>query len=173
MAAPANDPGARGASRAARWLLAPPSCGDQHPARVPRAAPRRSSLRLPLSLPGSFASLTMIYPDGLLAVASQHGDHHAADLDVGGARDDRSELLVGGHEADAPALAIELLHGRLAAHERDHGGAVLGVGTRLDHDQVAVEDALADHRVAAHAQREGLAAAEQLLGEGHGLRHLD
>src|SRR5207249_10474083 len=36
------------------------------------------------------------YPDGLLAVASQHGDHHAADLDVGGARDDRSELLVGG-----------------------------------------------------------------------------
>src|SRR2546422_7429501 len=43
-------------SRAARWLLAPPSCGDQPPARVPRAAPRRSSLRLPLSLPGSFAS---------------------------------------------------------------------------------------------------------------------
>src|SRR6266446_1909370 len=60
MAAAANDPGERGGSRAARWLLAPPSCGDQHPARVPRAAPRRSSLRLPLSLPGSFASLTMI-----------------------------------------------------------------------------------------------------------------
>src|SRR5258705_5123720 len=60
MAAAANDPGERGGSRAARWLLAPPSCGDQLPARVPRAAPRRSSLRLPLSLPGSFASLTMI-----------------------------------------------------------------------------------------------------------------
>ena len=59
MAAAANDPGERGDSRAARWLLAPPSCGDQLPARVPRAAPRRSSLRLPLSLPGSFASLTM------------------------------------------------------------------------------------------------------------------
>src|SRR5207244_13549065 len=41
-------------------LPAPPSCGDQRPARVPRAAPRRWSLRLPLSLPGSFASLTMI-----------------------------------------------------------------------------------------------------------------
>jgi len=39
--------------------------------------------------------------------------------------------------------------------------------------QVAVEDALADHRVAEHAQREGLAAAEQLLGQGHGLGHLD
>jgi len=53
MAAAANDPGA------ASGVLAPPSCGDQPPARVPRAAPRRSSLRLPLSLPGSFASLTM------------------------------------------------------------------------------------------------------------------
>jgi len=62
MMAAANDPGERGASRAARWLLAPPSCGDQLPARVPRAAPRRSSLRLPFSLPGSFASLTMITP---------------------------------------------------------------------------------------------------------------
>ena|SRR5712664_2591505 len=55
VAAAANDPGERGGSRAAEWLLAPPSCGDQPPARVPRAAPRRSSLRLPLSLPGSFA----------------------------------------------------------------------------------------------------------------------
>ncbi len=48
MMAAANDPGERGASRAARWLLAPPSCG--------------ASLRLPFSLPGSFASLTMITP---------------------------------------------------------------------------------------------------------------
>src|SRR5881396_1329577 len=48
MAAAANDPGA------ASGVLAPPSCG------VPSGTPRRSSLRLPLSLPGSFASLTMI-----------------------------------------------------------------------------------------------------------------
>jgi len=60
VAAAANDPGERGGSRAARCLLAPPSCGVQHPARVPRAAPRRASLRLPLSLPGSFASLATI-----------------------------------------------------------------------------------------------------------------
>ena len=53
MAAAANDPGERGGSRAARWLLAPPSCG------VPEGTPRRSSLRFPLSLPGSFASLAM------------------------------------------------------------------------------------------------------------------
>src|SRR5207245_7459727 len=56
LAAAANDPGA------ASGVLAPPSCGDQPLSRVPRAAPRRSSLRLPLSLPGSFASLTMITP---------------------------------------------------------------------------------------------------------------
>ncbi len=46
MAAAANDPGERGGSRAARWLLAPRSCG--------------ASLRLPLSLRGSFASLAAI-----------------------------------------------------------------------------------------------------------------
>jgi len=46
MAAAANDPGERGGSRAAEWLLAPPSRG--------------ASLRLPLSLPGSFASLATI-----------------------------------------------------------------------------------------------------------------
>src|SRR6266566_8701871 len=51
MAAAANDPGA------ASGVLAPPSCS------VPSGTPRRSSLRLPLSLPGSLA---MIYPDGLL-----------------------------------------------------------------------------------------------------------
>src|SRR5206468_2420057 len=38
MAAAANDPGERGGSRAAKWLLAPPSCAAQHPARVRRAA---------------------------------------------------------------------------------------------------------------------------------------
>src|SRR5436309_7060705 len=48
MAAAANDPGA------ASGLLAPPSCG------VPSGTPRRSSLRLPLSLPGSFTSLAMV-----------------------------------------------------------------------------------------------------------------
>src|SRR6266704_6726275 len=61
MAAAANDPGA------ASGVLAPPSCG------VPSGTPRRSSLRLPLSLPGSFASLTMATPtdssDGLVCYA--------------------------------------------------------------------------------------------------------
>src|SRR5438105_2234674 len=48
MPAAANDPGA------ASGVLAPPSCG------VPSGTPRRSSLRFPLSLPGSFASLAMV-----------------------------------------------------------------------------------------------------------------
>ncbi len=38
----------------AQGVLAPPSCG------VPSGTPRRSSLRFPLSLPGSCASLAMI-----------------------------------------------------------------------------------------------------------------
>jgi len=50
MPAAANDPGA------ASGVLAPPSCG------VPQGTPRRSSLRFPLSLPGSFVSLAMITP---------------------------------------------------------------------------------------------------------------
>src|SRR5205823_3940280 len=61
MAAAANDPGA------ASGVLAPPSCG------VPSGTPRRSSLRVPLSLPGSFASLTMATPtdssEGLVCYA--------------------------------------------------------------------------------------------------------
>src|SRR5213592_4398983 len=65
MAAAANDPGA------ASGVLAPPSCG------VPSGTPRRSSLRSPLSLPGSFASLTMITPDQPSHVSAARGprDH--------------------------------------------------------------------------------------------------
>src|SRR5207248_2845924 len=56
---PAGGPARRGGRRAARaavgrGVLAPPSCG------VPSGTPRRSSLRFPLSLPGSFASLAMV-----------------------------------------------------------------------------------------------------------------
>src|SRR5438876_11756690 len=105
MAAAANDPGERGGSRAARWLLAPPSCGDQLPARVPRAAPRRSSLRLPLSLPGSFASLTMTTRTDLgaaLQPAQQdHGDTH---------RDRRVRDVEGGPVEPAPVEVEEVDH---------------------------------------------------------------
>src|SRR2546428_8506619 len=64
MAAAANDPGA------ASGVLAPPSCG------VPSGTPRRSSLRLPLSLPGPFASLAMVNSDRLLATALETVDGH-------------------------------------------------------------------------------------------------
>src|SRR5207249_3342536 len=67
VVAAANDPGERGGSRAAEWLLAPPSCG------VPSGTPRRSSLRLPLSLPGSFASLTTITRTDSLSPGRRRG----------------------------------------------------------------------------------------------------
>src|SRR2546426_5756842 len=98
MAAAANDPGARGASRAARWLLAPPSCG------VPSGTPRRSSLRLPLSLPGSFTSLTMITrtdswaPSGRLGLRRRRPAPQRAERDA--ARDDVERVVEGAPQAD-------------------------------------------------------------------------
>src|SRR5947208_11294559 len=61
VVAAANDPGA------ASGVLAPPSCG------VPSGTPRRSSLRLPLSLPGSFASLTTITRTDSLSPGRRRG----------------------------------------------------------------------------------------------------
>ena len=51
--------------------------------------------------------------------------------------------------------------------------SVRGVRTRLDDHDVAVEDAVADHRVADHAERERLAAPEQIFRQRDGLRDLD
>src|SRR5256884_9843434 len=130
MAAAANDPGERGGSRAARWLLAPPSCGVQLPARVPRAAPRRSSLRFPLSLPGSFASLAMVAPTASCAPAGPLpaiGLEHPV-LPRGAALEDGALLGVG-DDVEVPALdaahdaAGDLLRADDAAH---HGGAPRG-----------------------------------------------
>src|SRR2546422_9711486 len=90
MAAAANDPGERGGSRAAGWLLAPPSCG--------------ASLRLPLSLPGSFASLTMITradswaPSGRLGLRRRRPAPQRAERDA--PRDDVERVVEGAPEAE-------------------------------------------------------------------------
>src|SRR5207248_10983928 len=100
MAAAANDPGERGGSRAARWLLAPPSCG--------------ASLRLPLSLPGSFASLaTMTRTDASRARRSLPqrrggGSGVASVIDLHGSEPDRlSPLFVAWVLPElSPAVAV-------------------------------------------------------------------
>ena len=55
MAAAASDPGARGASGAAKWLPAPPSCGDEHPG----AHPARRTSSVVAALPALAPRLTM------------------------------------------------------------------------------------------------------------------
>src|SRR5438874_779702 len=157
MSAAANDPGERGGSRAAEWLLAPPSCGDQLPARVPRAAPRRSSLRFPLSLPGSFASLAMVAPTASCAPAGPLpaiGLEHPV-LPRGAALEDGALLGVG---EDVEVLALDAAHDAacdlLGADDAAHHGGALGDG-RLARvaqrrgpvaDRVLVDLGLDDHR---------------------------
>src|SRR6187402_2086527 len=109
-----------------------------------------------------------------LPVATEERHHLAAHLDVLRRRDDGIEALVRRHEAHLATLrAEEALERRLAAHERDDRRAVLDRGARLDHDDVAVEDAVVLHRVALDAERERVAAPEELLRQGDGLRYLD
>ena len=67
------------------------------------------------------------------------------------------ERAVRGLEHDLGAAALEALQrGLAAAHERHHRLAVPRVVPALDHHEVAVADLLVDHRVAAHAEHEGL-----------------
>src|SRR5438093_12704362 len=111
MAAAANDPGA------ASGVLAPPSCG------VPSGTPRRSSLRSPLSLPASFASLTMGYPDRLLAELQRrereqrthHRDDPEADDDLRLGPAEELEVVMDGRHAE-DALAAELEGDHLPDH---------------------------------------------------------
>src|SRR2546428_4993462 len=149
MPAVANDPGERGGSRAARWLLAPPSCGDQLPARVPRAAPRRSSLRFPLSLPGSCASLAMVAPTASCAPAGPLpaiGLEHPV-LPRGAALEDGALLGVG---EDVEVLALDAAH--------DAAGDLLGADDAAHHG-----GALGDGRLARILQRRGAVAGRGLV----------
>src|SRR4051812_40105257 len=93
----------------------------------------------------------------------------AEDLHVLGI--DRLERCVLRLEAHAAVLAIERLHrglvGRLVVTgERDDDVAVAGVLRPAHHDEVAVEDACLDHRLALHPQHE---VALERLRHGDGL----
>src|SRR6266481_2144866 len=106
MAAAANDPGA------ASGVLAPPSCG------VPEGTPRRSLLRFPLSLPGSFASLVMITPTDSWAARGRDdpapADRSGPLVRGAGARPDRRLLPPAGGGLTRP-----LVHGlRHLCHRR-------------------------------------------------------
>jgi GTP-binding protein EngB required for normal cell division len=65
----------------------------------------------------------------------------------------------------AGAGPAEELHRRLAVDERGAHLALLDARLLADHDQVAVEHAGVDHRLAADPQHEQLPVADQLLGQ--------
>jgi hypothetical protein len=75
-----------------------------------------------------------------------------------------------GAEHDLVAAAEEGLDRRLFAGDAgDDDLTVLGRGLAAHHDEVAVEDAALDHRIAADPQHEEVAVAGEVFGDGHGL----
>src|SRR5450432_983102 len=71
--------------------------------------------------------------------------------------DNRLHRGVGGLEPDAVTLRVVALHRGLVVDHGDHDVAAAGLELLLHEDVVAVEDAVLDHRLALHAQREDLA----------------
>ena len=67
------------------------------------------------------------------------------------------------HQPHLAAVLVEALQRALfAADQRDHRLAGARRLARLEHDDVAVDDVVVDHRVAGDAQREALAARDQI-----------
>src|SRR5262245_22873945 len=106
------------------------------------------------------------------AIASQEADDDAANLDLVRGGDDGFDALVRRHEVNAAAPAIEALHRRLATHQGDDRGTVRSIGPRLDHDDVPIENAVPDHRIAHDAKGERFALAEQVFRKCQGLGRL-
>src|SRR5262245_6583467 len=96
-------------------------------------------------------------------------DHHALDLQLVLADEDRAHARVGGAQLDARAAAVVLLDGGVVADEGDDGLAVAGVALALDDDDVALADAVVDHAVADDLEGEVVVAAQQRVGDLDGL----
>src|SRR5215472_791804 len=98
----------------------------------------------------------------------------SANRQVALAHHDRLHRRVGRLQPHLPArFAVELLDGRLVADQGDHGFAVVGAVAAFDDYVIAVADAVFDHRVALHAQAEGIVPADEIVGHGDRLVVLD
>src|ERR1700682_89008 len=98
-----------------------------------------------------------------------HADHHADDLRLAEllpAHVDGLEPRVRGREADALALGIEPLHGGLVLDHDHHDLPRRSLQLLAHEDEVAVHDAVADHRIARHLEGEDFAPR---LGQQHGV----
>src|SRR5216683_443895 len=91
---------------------------------------------------------------------SEHSDHHADDLrlaEIVPADVDGVEPRVRGLEADALGLGIEALHGGLVLDHGHHDLPRRSLQLLAHEDEVAVHDAVADHRIARHLEGEDFA----------------
>src|SRR2546422_3622629 len=110
MAAAANDPGERGGSRAARWLLAPPpaASNSRRASRAPHLVGRRCACR---SRSPARSPRSPCYPDSLLEVDGELGGvEDAAQVEQEAAVVDAAE--------DGRARGAEVRGDALGAHLR-------------------------------------------------------
>src|SRR5262249_2348914 len=97
---------------------------------------------------------------GVSVVADQTG-HDALNRDVASVEGQGLHRRVRRLETDTLAFGVVALQGRLAAHERHDGLPALGLLSPGDDDEVAVEDPVLDHRLAAHPQHEMVALPQK------------
>src|SRR5690606_10553276 len=85
------------------------------------------------------------------SVAPQQAAEHAFDEELPARRHlDRRIGRIARQQAVAAGHALQALDGHLAVQPGDHDLAVACLGLLADTDQVTVEDAVVDHRVATH-----------------------
>ncbi len=110
---------------------------------------------------------------GRYSVFAEDAEDPSLDRDLGGGDHDRIHLGVGGLEADDGAFAVIALEGGFrTADEGDDDLARAGRAGALDEDEVAVEDVLVAHGLAADLEGEDVAIADD-VGQGDGLGNLD
>lgn len=79
---------------------------------------------------------------------------------------DRLVGRIAGHEPHLPVLPAQYFDSGLVLKERGDDVAVIGAVLSFDGDDVSVADRRVDHAVAGHRQREHLAVAHDLTGQG-------
>src|SRR5688500_11215681 len=97
------------------------------------------------------------------SILPQHRPYDALDQRI--VRVDGGHGGVGGLEADAGGFAVEALQGRVGVvEEGDHDVAVTRRRVPFPHHEVAVQDAVVDHRGALHLEDVGVDLIDDHVG---------
>src|SRR5687767_13290244 len=132
-------------------------------------SPRSLRISLSLSTRSMASSHVVPAPSMNHSEPPHQTDHYALHRDVTGGCVDRSHHRVRRLQPDALTFAIEALERDFAAHVRDDHVAVVSLVPPRDDHQVAIENAVLDHRVAPYLQNVVVAARGQMLRHGDGL----